>query len=631
VTDRPAAPVTESSARIAWFQELGSQTDRTDPAPVPDLAAPAGVRAEPGRGQVTIDWQPVEGAIGYIVQRGDAPDGPFEVIDHHGGDVLATPAAPYTDTTGRVGREAWYAVSALAAIDAPPGPPGAIVSATPADAGTATVEIRVDARDVTQALPRPWRPVIGSEHLAMLLRGLGPGGRNVGEELAESFRIVASELGVRAVRAHAIFDDSLHVYREANGRPRYDYARVDAVYDLLLATGLRPFVELSFMPRDLASDPSRTTFDYEGVISPPRDMGRWAGLVTDFLGHLVARYGLAEVTQWPFEVWNEPNLRLFWAADESDYLRLYDATARAVRAVDERLKVGGPATAAVGWVDDLVAHASDAGVPLDFLSTHTYGAPPLDLRPITARFGRPDLALHWTEWGVSPTHASSINDSVWGAPLVCRGMRSAAGRVDSLAYWVASDHFVELGDAPTLMHGGFGLLTIGNLRKPRYWAMAILERLGDEELACEVAGDGGGGLVEAWASRDGNGRVAIALWNGTLDQSKANGDARLDRVVRLRIDGIAGRQRLSHWRVDASHSNIASVWERMGGDWPDDRGWEALHLADRLEELEPARVVDAGAGGPLEVEFELPMPAVSLIEIDAPQPGHARPVALRSR
>jgi xylan 1,4-beta-xylosidase len=339
----------------------------------------------------------------------------------------------------------------------------------------------------------------------------------------------------------------------------------------------------------------------------------------DFVGHLVARYGLAEVVQWPFEVWNEPNLRLFWSADESDYLRLYDATVGAVRSVDERLKVGGPATAGVGWVDDLVAHARDAEVPLDFLSTHTYGAPPLDLRPIASRYDRPDLALHWTEWGVSPTHSAPVNDSVWGAPLVCRGMRSAAGRVDSLAYWVASDHFVELGDAPRLMHGGFGLLTIGNLRKPRYWALAILERLGEQELACEIEGDGAGGLVEAWASRGADGRVAIALWNGTLDQSKANGDARLDRVVRLRIDGVSGRHRLSHWRVDASHSNIASVWERMGGgDWPDDRGWEELHVADRLEEVEPTRVVEARVGGPLEVEFELPMPAVSLIEIQAP-------------
>jgi xylan 1,4-beta-xylosidase len=210
----------------------------------------------------------------------------------------------------------------------------------------------VSTRQVTRPLPRPWRPVIGSEHLALLLRGKGPGGSHVGDELDEAFRIVRRELGAEAVRAHAILHDSLRVYREVRGSPRFDYERVDAVYDRLVATGLRPFVELSFMPRDLASDPSRTTFDYAGIISPPRDLDRWAALVRDFVRHLVARYGLDEVRRWPFEVWNEPNLRLFWSATEAEYLQLYDATARAVRAVDPELKVGGPATAAAGWVDD---------------------------------------------------------------------------------------------------------------------------------------------------------------------------------------------------------------------------------------------------------------------------------------
>ena len=187
-----------------------------------------------------------------------------------------------------------------------------------------------------------------------------------------------------------------------------------------------------------------------------------------------------------------------------------------------RLLVGGPSTAAAGWVDDLLHHAGDTGVPVDFVTTHTYGAPPLDLRPILERFGRPDIPIWWTEWGVSPTHGGAVNDSVWGAPLVARGMRSAAGRVDALAYWVASDQFVELGVPERLFHGGFGLLTIGGLRKPRFWAIALLERLGEQELASQVTGDGGGSLVEAWASRDVGGetgdRVAVALWNGSLDQ-----------------------------------------------------------------------------------------------------------------
>ena len=370
------------------------------------------------------------------------------------------------------------------------------------------VSVVVDAARSIGPVQRPWRPMIGSEHLALLLRGEGPGGLSVGEDLALAFRVVREQLGVEVVRAHAILHDVLGVYREdEDGTPRYDFGEVDLVIDRLLATGLRPLVELSFMPKALAADPEPSVFDYIGLISPPRDLDRWADLVEALVRHLVARHGLDEVIRWGFEVWNEANIKVFWAGRQSDYFDLYDATARAVKAVDERLPVGGPSTAAAGWVDDLLHHAAETGVPVDFVTTHTYGAPPLDLRPILERYGRTGIPIWWTEWGVSPTHGGPVNDSVWGAPLVARGMRSAAGRVDALSYWVASDQFVELGVPEQLFHGGFGLLTIGGLRKPRFWAIAVLEQLGDEELASRVTGDGGGSLVEAWASRDAAARV----------------------------------------------------------------------------------------------------------------------------
>jgi xylan 1,4-beta-xylosidase len=395
--------------------------------------------------------------------------------------------------------------------------------------------------------------------------------------------------------------------------------------DRLLATGLRPVVELSFMPNALAADTDPSVFDYVGLISPPRDLDRWSDLVEALVRHLVERHGLDEVATWGFEVWNEANIKVFWAGRQSDYFDLYDAAARAVKAVDDRLLVGGPSTAAAGWVDDLLHHAAETGVPVDFVTTHTYGAPPLDLRPILERFGRPDIPIWWTEWGVSPTHGGPVNDSVWGAPLVARGMRSAAGRVDALAYWVASDQFVELGVPEQLFHGGFGLLTIGGLRKPRFWAIAILERLGEAELACRVTGDGGGSLVEAWASRDGDGdgesadRVAVAIWNGSLDQTKTGGDAALSRHVTLEVTGLAaGEYRVEHHRVDDEHSNIVRTWEALGGgDWPTEDQWSQLQAADELEPLLPHDRLRVGADGVAHLAFDLPMPAISFVELRA--------------
>jgi xylan 1,4-beta-xylosidase len=195
-------------------------------------------------------------------------------------------------------------------------------------------------------------------------------------------------------------------------------------------------------------------------------------------------------------------------------------------------------------------------------------------------------------------------------------MRSAAGRVASLSYWVASDHFVELGEPDRLLHGGFGLLTIGNLRKPRYWALRMLEQLGDEELACEIEGDGAGSLVEAWASRHADGRVTIVIWNGTLDQSKTGGDRRLDREIRLDVSGLANRRRVAtHFRVDATHSNVSATWADLGGgDWPEAAGWDALRQADHLEQLGPERS-EVVRHGRMALEFDLPMPSISLVEI----------------
>src|SRR5205814_10713753 len=149
--------------------------------------------------------------------------------------------------------------------------------------------------------------------------------------------------------------DELGVYTEApQGEPIYNFSYVDQVYDSLLANGVRPLVELSFMPRQLAGRDIRQSFWYRPVVSPPKDYGRWDALMTAFARHLSERYGIDEVSRWYFEVWNEPNLD-FWAGEpkQATYWRLYDHTARALKAVDARLRVGGPATAQAAWVADL--------------------------------------------------------------------------------------------------------------------------------------------------------------------------------------------------------------------------------------------------------------------------------------
>jgi xylan 1,4-beta-xylosidase len=597
----------QEDAKTDWDERIALRSDEERAFEFPDLDPPKEVRAVGGVGQVTIDWSPVDGAAGYLILRGAGAHGPLEPVDHHSGDVLSVPSPPYVDTTCTPGTPYRYAVASVPEVTTH-GRPSRTVGAVPLVAGDIAppVSVTVDVVAEGTELPRPWEPMIGSERLSQLLCKDQTGGHEIGVELEDALRRMHDELGVRTVRAHAIFHDDTHVIDGDS----YDFSVVDAIYDKLLGIGLRPVVELGFMPRELASDPSKTVFAYGAIISPPASYERWFDLVRALVQHLVDRYGLDEVLGWDFEVWNEANLEVFWSGTKAEFLRLYDVSAAAVKSVDSRIAVGGPSSAAAGWVDDLLDHTKRYGTPVDFVSTHTYGSPPLDVRASLERHGYGDARILWTEWGVTPTHFNPINDSVFAGVFLLRGMRSAAGRIDALSYWVASDHFEELGRPPRFLHGGFGLQTVGGLAKPRYHAMTLLSRLGPVELPVTYDGDGGGSLVEAWASRDRD-RIAVLLWNLTLDQSKADGAAELTRSVRVQLRGVDPSWEATATTLAIGVADLATAAEGLP-DWPTDN-----QLADLAERT---RLVSA----PLEwngsaVEVTLPMPAAVLLELRPPR------------
>ncbi|GAB3810448.1 GH39 family glycosyl hydrolase [Kribbella italica] len=598
----------QSDAKADWDARIAVRSDEVREFGFPDLDPPKEVSAVGGVGQVTVDWSLVPGAVGYLILRG-LEDGPLEPVDHHSGDVLSVPLPPYVDTTCTPGTPYRYAVASVPEVTVA-GRASEVVGAVPlvADGSVPVLQVAVDAHAEGVELPKPWVPMVGSERLSQLLCTDLSGGREIGPELEQALRRMHDDIGVRTVRAHAIFHDDTRVYTEVDGSPVYDFTVVDAIYDKLLGLGLRPVVELGFMPRDLASDPSKTVFEYGAIISPPHSYERWGALVQELVQHLVERYGLDEVLGWDFEVWNEANLEVFWSGTKAEWMRLYDVSAAAVKAVDQRLAVGGPSSAAAGWVDDLLAHAASVGSPVDFVTTHTYGSPPLDVRASLERHGFGDARILWTEWGVTPTHFNPINDSLFSGVFLLRGMKSAAGRVDALAYWVASDHFEELGRPPRLLHGGFGLQTVGGLPKPRFHAMSLLSRLGPVELPVAVDGDGAGSLVEAWASRDRD-RVAVLLWNLTLDQTKAAGDADLARTVELSVPGVD-----DSWTATATYltpgesGDLVAAAGALGvGDWPTYEQWTQLAAHSVLKSERVARDGDT-------VRLTLSMPSAVLVE-----------------
>ncbi len=608
--------MTETGARDDWEQRIGLPSDERLTG-IGELPPPEGLVAESGTGLVRLDWRPVDGALGYLVHRAATADGPFEPLDHLGGDVLAVPHPPYADTLVEPGETYFYRVATWS--DGGAGALSATASASPAPAGPAParVVVSVDATATPAPLPDVWRRMIGAEHFSLLVWDrTGPGGSDVAAEYHEALRIMRDEVGVRTVRAHGTFLPETVSVREDGS---FDFSGLDEVYDRFLGTGLKPVVELSFMPAALCADPAYMVFAYDATVSVPADWERWGDLVRALTVHLRERYGADEVATWEFEVWNEANLEVFWNGTQEDYLRLYEVAARAVKSVDERIPVGGPSSAAAGWVGALLEHCLANDVPIDFVSTHTYGNAPLDMRPLTRSFakatGRAEPEILWTEWGVTPTHFHRVNDTVFAAPFVLRGMKSALATTDCLSYWVASDQFEELGWAPRLLHGGFGLLTVGNLRKPRFWALAMLSALAGGRVPASVTGDGADATVEALATRTGT-TADVLVWNGTLDQSKIDGAAILDRTVTVELSGLEpGTYSVASSRVDAEHANIQRTWAELGGgDWPAPDQWDALRAGDTLP-IEYLADREVGADGTASVTVEVPMPGIRSLRL----------------
>lgn len=472
-------------------------------------------------------------------------------------------------------------------------------------------EFRVDPALAGVPLPHVWEACIGSGHATLALR------RDWLDQLGRCHR----ELGVRAVRFHGILSDDVGTFTVQQGQNVDSFYNAFQIYDGIVGLGMTPLVELSFMPRALARG-TQTVFHYAGNITPPRDPDQWADLVRRFVSALVTRYGAAEVRTWRFEVWNEPNLPDFWAGSQAEYVDLYRWAAQAIKAVDDELQVGGPATAANGWVAEFVATCDGAGLPLDFVSTHHYptdafGHPGDDTekqlaasrrsvlrqQAQDARAAAGDRPLLYTEWSTTSNPFFWRNDSPYAAAFVAKSCLDVVDIVQMYSYWTFSDLFEENYFSSAPFHGGFGLLTVHSVAKPAYRAFQLLHSLGDERLLV----DGMHATVDCTVSRRG-GDLVVLLTNHALPAHPI-----ATETVRLRLAGVAGTPPVAVERVDADHANARRAWEAMGEPpHPTLEQLEALHAAS---EIGKETVPGARDGDDLTVEVEIPAHAVVCLTI----------------
>ncbi|TWF35245.1 xylan 1,4-beta-xylosidase [Chitinophaga polysaccharea] len=361
--------------------------------------------------------------------------------------------------------------------------------------------------------------------------GAGRANEGLRADWQQQLAYVRKECGFRYIRMHGLLTDDMAVYTEDNkGNPVYNYMYIDVLFDFLQSIGMKPFVELGFMPSALASG-GKTIFWWRGNVTPPKDYEKWAALVKDLTRHFTERYGADEVKTWYFEVWNEPNLDGFWAGSQSDYFKLYTYSAKAIKSVNPSYRVGGPGTAGAAWEPEMIAYCNKNNVPIDFISTHAYGVKQgyldefghsgtvLDKNPMSisgdvlqsrkeiAGSAMPQLELHYTEWSASYTPADPIHDSYHEAAFVLQKLKQVGNAANSMSYWVFTDIFEEPGPRFTPFHGGFGMLSTQGINKPVFYAYQFLNKLGNIEL---VNND-----VASWGCKDAAGNMQVLAWDFT--------------------------------------------------------------------------------------------------------------------
>jgi xylan 1,4-beta-xylosidase len=469
--------------------------------------------------------------------------------------------------------------------------------------------IVVDANAPTTPFPHFWEKMFGSGRAVLSLR----------DGYRHDLREVKQITDFEYVRFHAILHDEVGVYDEdSQGHPIYNFSYVDQIYDGLLANGVKPFVELSFMPQKLAAHNILHVFWYKPNISRPKDWGRWDDLIVAFTKHLIDRYGIDEVAQWYFEVWNEPNLD-FWGGEpkQATYWELYDQTARAIKSVNPRLRVGGPATAQAAWVDAFIKHCTENNIPMDFASTHVYGNDSAkDVFGTTEEIPRdkmlcrsvskvhnqitassvPNLPLIWSEFNASYKNEPEVTDSIYMGPWLADSIRQCDGLVNLMSYWTFSDVFEEQGVVKTPFYGGYGLIAEDSIPKPAYNAFQLLHKLGDRRIALDSD--------SVLLTRRADGALVLAVWNYAPPEQTGS-----PRIVTLHFKN-ARPQAAAISRLDHEHGDFHSAYEKMGSPrYPTQAQIQELRRSAELPGPESRKMKGD------ELTFTLPAKSLALIEL----------------
>jgi len=464
-----------------------------------------------------------------------------------------------------------------------------------------------------QPFDKHWQFCVGSGHAGLALRA----------DYGRLLRQVREELGMERVRFHGIFGSGMHTMHTLRdilplpGLKKFteiSFRHCGLAYDNVLAAGMKPFVELSFMPPQLARRQLRGAFFYKPNVNPPKDYDAWKRYIQSFVRFLQGRYGKEEIRSWFFEVWNEPDLPIaFFNGTQQEYFHLYEVTARAVKAIDPQIQVGGPATAGSKWIAAFMQYCKENNVPVDFVTTHQYAGDPIggvrDKKPDEPKQGsllgefyhrfrslkdaprdailpayrrimrdeteEKDLAwgtfpasaaivqqqaegkpVYYTEWNTSAIFSAYSNDTRKVAAYNVKACLALEGMLTGSSIWCFSDIFEELHPFPEEFHGGFGLLTQGGIKKPVYHGMRMLAEAGSERYVLPGALDGEIGMAAFRSETETQILLLRQNMKNLFDRPKK------EACVSVALDQAPKRVYMQ--RIDGTHGNPLLLWEDMG-------------------------------------------------------------------
>lgn len=448
-----------------------------------------------------------------------------------------------------------------------------------------------------------WKFCVGSGNAKLALQS----------DYQKQLKQVHEELGFKRVRFHGLFNDGLYVVRDVNdlfnvGMPtphirEYSFQQIGKVLDAIIETGVQPFIELGMMPRVFTSS-DKKIFKYNDYISPPKEMKEWTDLIERFIKFIIDRYGLEEVKEWFFEVWNEPDISNFWGGTQEDYFELYANTARTIKKINKELKVGGPSTAKTRWVQEFHDFCTTKNVPIDFISTHQYPGDalghsfsrekhmekmekvlkkesnsllsvareilcdeekiksyPSNLLVNNARIAKEqagEFPLYYTEWNTTSICVAPHNDSAMSAAYIVKTCLEVDDILSGTSFWTFSDIFEELAYFTDPFNGAFGLLTIDGIEKPSYYGFKFLHNLGKDKHILKEGDD----HIHVSLHRKEN-ELQIIMTNHHFDLLNTRSEE-----YHFEFIGIEGVQGVTELKINEEDGNSTNEWKKIGSPKP---------------------------------------------------------------